>query len=313
MNSRVNSGPDFSQRVVNILNTDKRSNAILSIGKNTVDTTNTGVMKAVKTSTTVRDAVMLSQAFKTAQSCRSNHITSHAIRKVDLSQRKGNVRYIGGSMIDMNRLMQNAPQASTSSPIKPSVKNKKVDTALMQEIDSLLGKRSSHADEAEDEWYQRYAQRMLKLSQHEYAADKAAKETQQIFISAFACKSCSNFLTELLPTLCKQQGHEIRKVRAVKRFFICNNCNKRDSILKEAEQDQHTKVHLPPNRRCVCGSNNWQACGQRGRAILQTNAKDMTSPASSLTQCKLVAAASEWTDRSDKVSMAVRVSALNDK
>lgn len=230
--------------------------------------------------------------------------------------------YIGGSLVSMQRLMQNAP--GTAKPSAQQVKSKASsakESKLLEEVDALLKKRSAHAQEAEDEWFQGYAQRMGKLGAQEHMINKTAAETEAIHLQAFECTACAH-LFEQYPSMCEQKKHAVRKLRAVKRFFVCNSCNKRDSTLSSEAQDQATKVHLPPNHRCQCGGYCWQACGMRGRAAGAASASDRALPVfsgsgagaggggASAGGSGLISGAAEWTSGAEKLDMAVRVSAI---
>ena len=89
---------------------------------------------------------------------------------VQISERnRGKVfKRVGDVLIDTTNLHRNAPseQNSIKKPVIDSTTSEK--SALQKEVEELLGKRSLHADEAEDEWFAAYSQRMKRLSQREY-------------------------------------------------------------------------------------------------------------------------------------------------
>lgn len=194
-------------------------------------------------------------------------------------------------------------------------------------MDALLSKRSSHAREAEDEWFTAHQQRLAKLDQQEKRSQLMAKQTEEIFIKAFVCVSCSkpsssvfsrDHLMDAFPDLCQEKGHEIHSMRAVKRFFLCENCNRRDYVLdlasstkkqQHAEDSVRTTVFCaPPSHRCHCGALAWRRCGQRGLGLLDVSARD--NQLTNLLGLPLVSAATDWMKGQDKVAMAVRVSNL---
>ena len=130
-------------------------------------------------------------------------------------------------------------------------------------------------------------------------------------VAAFKCQQCEGRLTQEFPTLCQQNLHTIHKVAAVKRFFECGQCGKREHSLS-ARKDLATKVILPPEIRCVtCGAFRWRPCGARGSGPLSVSVRDsIGSDSRGIEGSKLIVSASEWTKRGDSVSMAERVSTL---
>eukprot|EP01039_Chlorochromonas_danica_P010121 gene10121-11203_t len=237
------------------------------------------------------------------------------------------LRFIHGNVVNMKALLANAPQAR-DAVAKPPETSKR---AILDEVDALLSKRSSHAREAEDEWFAAHQQRLAKLDQQEKRSQQMAKQTEEIFIKAYVCVSCSkpsssvfsrDHLRDAFPELCQEKGHEIHSMRAVKRFFLCQNCNRRDYVLDLAssnkkQQQQQPQVEdsartttfcAPPSHRCHCGALAWRRCGQRGLGLLDVSARD--TQLTNLLGLPLVSAATDWMKGQDKVAMAVRVSNL---
>lgn len=102
----------------------------------------------------------------------------------------------------------------------------------------------------------------------------------------------------------------MHKIKAVKRFFECGQCAKREYSLSD-RKDLTTKIVLPPEIRCTqCGAFRWRACGQRGSGPLSVSVGDAKRP-TNVDNGKLILSASEWTKRGDSVSMAERVSRLS--
>jgi hypothetical protein len=233
----------------------------------------------------------------------SSTITSNR----SIPAKRESLTYVAGNLINVEKLMQNAPKPQEEQRPKPtqaSIQQK--EAQLLDEVESLLKKRSSHEMQAKNEWFSEYEKRMDKMAKQEYASSKAAKETESIIINGFCCKTCENTLSEQLSNVCHTRVHDVHPVRIVKRFFICNNCEQRDSTLTQLEIYQRTKLHLPPQKRCRCGAMNWQVCGARGRAVLEVSAADVKS-----SRPKPVAAAAEWTDRKDSLRIAMAVESLN--
>ena len=160
----------------------------------------------------------------------SNKKDESAIRHQLSDQYKGKVfQKVGDCLIDKINLMKNAPsnEVKSQSPCAINAQNK---ASLDKEVEELLGKRSLHSEEADDEWFATYSKRMKQLSQREYMQEKAAS-IQKVHIKAFQCVDCNGFITEELPSLCRQRGHKISAISTVKRFFECANCKRRDFTL----------------------------------------------------------------------------------
>jgi hypothetical protein len=142
-------------------------------------------------------------------------------------------------------------------------------------------------------------------------------------VLVYKCSTCpQRRLQDSLPVLCEQAGHIVSKVSAIKRFFECGQCRKREFTLTE-KAAATTKLVLPPEIRCQkCGSFRWFACGMRGSGPLAVSQLDrlQNRPSSSSSSSGggavggvgggLLLTASEWTSRGEKVSMAEKVSRL---
>lgn len=100
----------------------------------------------------------------------SPHLREDVTISMQISERnRGKVfKRVGDVLIDTTNLLRNAP--SEKQNIKPPQTNTTTSekSALQKEVEELLGKRSLHADDAEDEWFAAYSQRMKRLSQREY-------------------------------------------------------------------------------------------------------------------------------------------------
>ncbi len=240
-----------------------------------------------------------------------------------------NMRLVGSHLVNMDNILRNAPQAQLqrksevgsqgSGKIDARVaEQKKKDEKLLNEIDLLLNQKSSHDHEANDEWHDNFQRRMKNLEKQEWK-DQQKQQLQFIVISAFECLSCNGFITELYPSLCKDKNHTISSIKAVKRFFVCRNCGRRDSTLtnqqkvqggiggkgdKDKKESQQGRLFLPPNRNCTCGKDDW---------ILPTAAVSVggSSGGNTLSGERLVTSATDWTSRQDRLNMASRVSTLD--
>jgi len=218
-----------------------------------------------------------------------------------------------------NNHTKNNPYTSAAAS-SSSLSSLAKDRIINNEIELLLNKKSSHADEANNEWFDGYSKRLTQLSKREYAQTKAA-QVQSIEIQAFCCMdsnecnlSKQDRLVEQFPTYCHSKGHLIERFVAIKRFFECKQCNKRECTLTK-KKDIHTKVILPPEVRCiVCGAYRWTLCGQRGSGPLDVSMKEADSSGPKMDPTirggQLFLSATDWTKKKDSVSMAERVSRL---
>lgn len=239
-----------------------------------------------------------------------------------------NMRLVGSNLVNMETIMKNAPKSvdqrsnqASDATRSGDLDRKKKEDKLLSEIDQLLSQKSAHDSEANDAWHENFQNRLKNLEKQEFK-DQKKQQLQFIVISAFECVECNGFITELYPSLCKDKNHVIHQIKAIKRFFVCRNCGRRDSTLtnqqkatttsgvktkdqmKDKDQAQ-PRLFLPPNRSCYCGKDDWvlpTAANSAGREGVH-----------SLTGEKLVASATDWTSRQDRLNMASRVSSLDRK
>ena len=208
-------------------------------------------------------------------------------------------------------------------------------SAELLEIQQLLGKKSTHTEEREVEWFDGFEERTSKLAAKEENLKKMALVVNS-FTRAYHCRECKVITeSELAVQLCSQKEHTIVKVKAVKWFFECAVCKKRDSTLSLAPtggaaahhtgrstgtgdpNNNRTKFNpsaLPdteivsgmsskqhPTRRCECGGFNWRSCSKYG-------SNEGTSIKSDQ---RIILSASEWTSRKDLASLdSIRSSIL---
>lgn len=172
---------------------------------------------------------------------------------------------------------------------------------VLSEVDALLNRKSSHATEADDEWFAQYQDRVKKLSQREFMQEKS-NAVKFVEIKAFLCRDCENFISEAYPNGCQDMGHRVSEITAVKRFFECGHCAGRAHTLMQTGVE-NAGIPLPPKHRCRCGEYCWQVKGTVKR----------TESVQSLTGEAFVASASESTSRKDGLAMAMRVSKLSEQ
>jgi hypothetical protein len=259
-----------------------------------------------------------------------------------------NMKFIGNSLIDMNILISNsskinhpAPSSTTSSnsskekeliaKMNQKKKEKEAETALFSQIDKLLNRKSSHEEEANAEWHGQFNKRLISLEKQEFKSNQKT-QLSSIRIQAFECRDCNHFITEPYPSLCKEKKHAIHQITAIKRFFYCSSCNRRDYTLTNEKRlatsssstsssSNQQLLFLPPSRNCVsCGKDNWRIVpavntndkkGSTADGGGKENSQSSSSSMHSLLGERLVTSASEWTSRVDRLNMATRVSNLD--
>ena len=207
-------------------------------------------------------------------------------------------------------------------------------SAELLEIQQLLGKKSSHAEEREVEWFDSFDKRTSNLAAKEENLKKMALVVNS-FTRAYHCQNCKVITeSELAVQLCSQKEHTVIKVKAVKWFFECAICKRRDSTLSIAPtggsaahhtgqstgrgnpNDNRIKFNpnaLPdtelvsgmsskqhPTRRCDCGGFNWRSCSKYG-------SNEGTSIKSDQ---RIILSASEWTSRKDLSSLDIMRSSV---
>ena len=146
-------------------------------------------------------------------------------------------------------------------------------------IDALLSRKSAHADEAEDEWFESYKSRMTKLA-HKENFLQAESLIESVNTRAYHCAECQT-LTEQPRSVCVNAKHKLELRTVTKRFFECSACHRRGGYTLDAPR------LAVPRFPCACGSKEWVSCGKRS-----------LGPAESLTPA-MVLTASEGSQRRD--------------
>ena len=153
--------------------------------------------------------------------------------------------------VKMKATITNSTEKATQKLLENERKRAK--SAEDAEIKALLSRKSSHAEEADDEWMERFQKKMKKLEGQEYYAKKNSEQTS-VQVRAFTCIQC-NLTTEEAPHLCRQKGHRVTMINTTKRFFACKSCGTRVNTLGA----------LVPTHRCAqCHNHCWRPCGSRG-------------------------------------------------
>jgi Mcm10 replication factor len=208
-------------------------------------------------------------------------------------------------------------------------KKKAEKAAESLEIQQLLGKKSSHAEEREGEWFEGFEQRTAKLVEKEEIRKKMSTVVNS-FVRAYHCRDCK-IVTEsaLAMQLCSDRKHSVSQVRGVKWYFECAVCQRKDSTLSTAptassagrstgrgdpNDNKKGMNSLPdteivsgmsskqhPTRKCECGGFNWRSCSKYG----SNEGKSIQA------EQKVILSASEWTSRKDLASLdSIRSSVL---
>jgi hypothetical protein len=220
-------------------------------------------------------------------------------------------RMIGNSLMNFDNMLANAAkeeaQRSESLRLKQLQQQPQANKMQQQqekkqklydEIENLLNRKSTHDDEANEEWFSQYDKKIKKLSQQEFMQQR--KEVlQMVEVPAFMCKNCEHLITLQYPSLCSNQGHQVVEVTAIKRFFECAVCRKGDYTLT-LRGHRSSGIGIPPKLPCRCGNNNWLI---RGTSQQVADVKALTGES-------LVTSGSEWTSKKDALNMAIRVSRL---
>jgi ElaB/YqjD/DUF883 family membrane-anchored ribosome-binding protein len=263
-----------------------------------------------------------------------------------------NMKFVNGSLINMENLLTNAPKAahsvqlvnSAGTRVQPAAssssqssknsattvnKLKESEKNLLNEIDFLLSQKSSHLHEANDEWHENFQNRLKSLEKQEYKEQKKAERTH-FMITGFECLTCSQqqqkttCLTELYPSVCQEKKHIIRSnVSIMKRFFLCSHCGRKDfTLLKHEVKPTPGSSNSKNNNNatgflCLPPSRNCGGCGKDAWVMAGKSAtyqgSEQRGGGQSLEGEKLVTSATDWTSRQDKLNMAVRVSSLDNK
>jgi hypothetical protein len=161
-------------------------------------------------------------------------------------------------------------------------------------LEALLSRESSHAEEASNEWFDGFQKRLVQLERQE---EKALKEEAitSISIRGSQCLTCG-VLTEYPLELCRRQGHRVQTVAAVKRFYECERCGRRDSTVGSK--------HLPQHRCPKCNEYKWAVCGKNKTGYI-VGSRDRDS------DHRLITSLSADTSRADMSQVAGLTSALD--
>ena len=150
----------------------------------------------------------------------------------------------------------------------------------------FLCRKSNHADEEKDEWFDQYNKRLEKIQWREAKTEKE-NEKKVITVKAFHCKECQTTL-EAPNALCRQRQHHITTVSAQKRYFECQKCRRRTITLGS--------MRLPDRACSFCGAFNFISTGKAGSGLSSSSSSSRNV---GLMGERLVTGKTEWTSRSD--------------
>ena len=215
-----------------------------------------------------------------------------------------NIKMVGNVLIDVKQLNQNAlnynksQQNSRKRPISSVTlnSNNMKKQQEMDEIEFLLSKKSSHANEVKIE---------ESIKEDKYIDGLIVKESIALKISTihsiniigYHCNDCNKHTEYMIP-LCQNNKHKIINIKLIKRFYQCQNCYRKDNVLITFDNMKGEGLTLP-KRRCECGQYNWVSCGKNGNVI--SSNKDNT---------RLVLSLSDHTSGQDLNCINTRISAL---
>lgn len=170
---------------------------------------------------------------------KNSSIGSNSKVQLKRGNNTGKALLTGNNVLDSIHFSGNQRKETSSNNKKMNDVNKENEmkkkmaekNAQQLEIDLLLGKKSTHAEEREGEWFESFEKRTAKLAEKEEMQKKMAAVVHT-FTKAYQCKDC-NIVTEseLAMQICTKKGHSICKVKAVKWFFECGNCRRKESTL----------------------------------------------------------------------------------
>lgn len=109
----------------------------------------------------------------------------------------------------------------------------------------MMEKKSRHSnlvDVVENEAMEKYYQGLEKKEMME----EKLSSIMEITITAHVCFKCK-YMSERVSELCKEENHDLKTIKAKKRFFECRNCKQRTSALDKL-----------PRKSCGnCDHNSW--------------------------------------------------------
>lgn len=131
----------------------------------------------------------------------------------------------------------------------------------MDEIKALLKRESLHSKQAEKAIGDRFQKHLSDMEEKEKVETFTTTCMAVKNVSVVTCKQCK-YTSQFQSSICKEQGHEVKKHSAEKRFFKCTACKKRTICFD-----------LLPTRPCdSCHENNWTRVAMRDerKVMLET-------------------------------------------
>jgi LysM repeat protein len=105
-------------------------------------------------------------------------------------------------------------------------------------IQAILNRKSSHAYQAEDKEREE-EDKYFSLLEKKEKVDEKLRALTQLEVKVVVCKVCK-YMAQSQSDLCKSQGHEVSRGKAMKRWFKCKGCRHRT----------HTYNALIPSKPC---------------------------------------------------------------
>lgn len=194
--------------------------------------------------------------------------------------------------------------------------NNKNDNDLLLNIDNLLKKKSIKTNEITNHYSNELLAKFDKLEKKEYIENK--KDTS--FTTGFTLNKClkcttcqiiydnnNNSLSNGLINKCIFSKHQLIPVtNCIKKFFVCNLCNKKDFFIFDSTNKINEKISYIPHFICQCGGNNWRPANRTNSTTFKTEIEK---------ENPLVTSASDWNSNSSKEKLLLnsRVSMLDNK
>ncbi|XP_012283971.1 protein MCM10 homolog isoform X2 [Orussus abietinus] len=233
--------PTDSSMAGNILNKDtKKINLQLLQRSN-------AIIKSLKSNAAVKPISSPNNSIDFSEPITKKNINKAKLNALKWVQQHGSIKQANPNKIrpseeDKTKL-QTKRQRSDEDAVN-DVKAKKAKSEL-DNFKKLMETTSAHVDLIErsnDENAEKY---FNKLEVKEKMEEKMMS-TFKVECKAVMCSIC-NYTALSSSDLCKEQGHPITVIKAVKRFFKCSDCGNRTISLDRM-----------PNRSCKkCGSSSW--------------------------------------------------------
>jgi hypothetical protein len=198
---------------------NKQQNVDLKLRNMKESVSNRAISSIGRTGMNSHDVLSTSYASNSLLSNNKNHRSNPILYKPNqpnlitqrINNKNNNKRMIGNIMIDEKKLNQNSNSGIKKQKTNTQIDiiKRKKDELIDKEIESLLSRKSTHAKDAEDDWFDSYGKKLDKLAKREFMVNKESS-IHSIDIDGFYCVQCK-ILSETFLGLCKSNGHVINK------------------------------------------------------------------------------------------------------